>query len=180
MVTTAQSITLSTGAIVPAQCDQHTPMDALPAYAQAYHDLTRGVVALATVQRVMDAMRDSGALVVLYTDGKCETAARVLWPNSVTVTKEKNLTARCYDTRTREWRTFRLDRFVSCHDLTTPEDAETEGTKPAQPDPVKMVTRLGTTLTTLAHTATLDAADTALLTDAIDDARRIYKTLATA
>lgn len=179
MVTTAQSITLGTGAIVPAQCDQHTPLDVLPAYAQAYHDMTGGAVAFATIQAVMDAMRDTSAVVALYTDGKAETAARVLWPNCVTVTKDKNLTARCYDTRTREWRTFRLDRMVTVHPLTTPDDAQ-EQQKPAQPDPVKMITRLGSTLTTLAHNASLDAADAAMLTDAIDDARRIYRTLATA
>jgi predicted DNA-binding transcriptional regulator YafY len=179
MSTTVQSITLPTGTIVPATCDQRTDLALLPTCVDAYCTFS-GTVALATVQTVMDAMRDASAVIALYTDGKCETAARCLWPSLVAVTKDKHLTCRAYYTLRKEWRTFRLDRMVAVHPLSTPDDAEPDGTKPVQPDPVKMVTRLGSTLTTLAHNAHLDAADAALLTDAIGDARRIYRMLTTA
>ncbi len=72
----------------------------------------------------MDAMRDCAAVVTLYTNGKGEVAARVLWPASVTLTKEQNIVCHAYCTKRREWRTFRLDRMVTCHALTTPDDGE--------------------------------------------------------
>jgi len=139
-----------------------------------------GKVALDTITPVAEAVRDASAVVVMYVDGKGELDARVLWPVSVAVTKDRNLVSRCYCTLRKEWRTFRLDRMVAVHPLTTPDDAEPDETKPVKPDPMKMVTRLGTTLTALAHNAQLDAAATALLTDAIGDARRIDRTLTTA
>jgi predicted DNA-binding transcriptional regulator YafY len=45
-------------------------------------------------------------------------------------------------------------------------------------DAAALVTRLGRSLVTLSHTAALDAADAALLADAVDDARRLYRTVA--
>jgi predicted DNA-binding transcriptional regulator YafY len=179
MVTTAQSITRDTGAIIPASCDQQTDLALLPVYVDAYHALTGGTVAPATVQTVMDAMRDASAVIALYTDGKCETAARCLWPSSVTVTKDKNLVTRAYCTLRKEWRTFRLDRMLTVHALTTPDDAEPRDDAPA-PDPAKIAVRIGQALVTLSHNATLDAADTALLAGAVEDARRLYTAVAAA
>jgi hypothetical protein len=43
-----------------------------------------------------------------------------------------------------------------------------------------IIARMGRTLTTLMHTAALDAPDAALLIDAIDDARSAYRAAATA
>jgi predicted DNA-binding transcriptional regulator YafY len=67
-------------------------------------------------------MRDSSAVVAMYTDAKGELAARCLWPNSISLSKENQITARCYCTLRREWRSFRLDRVIACHELTTPDD----------------------------------------------------------
>lgn len=77
-----------------------------------------------TALLVADAMRDSSAVVVLYIglDGGQDT--RVLWPTSVSLTKDGKVVARCYCTLRRQWRTFRLDRMLTCHELTTPDDIE--------------------------------------------------------
>jgi predicted DNA-binding transcriptional regulator YafY len=171
------TFTLPTGTIVPAACDQQTDLALLPVCVDAYHTLTSGTVAMATIQAVMDAMRDASAVIALYTDGKCETAARCLWPVSVAVTK--NLTCRAYCTLRKEWRTFRLDRMLAVHPLTTPDDAEPQ-TASASPDPARIAVRIGQALVTLAHNATLDAADTALLSGAVEDARRLYRAVTAA
>jgi predicted DNA-binding transcriptional regulator YafY len=48
------------------------------------------------------------------------------------------------------------------------------------PNAAALVTRIGRSLVTLQHGAQLDAPDSALLMDAITDARNVYRTLATA
>jgi predicted DNA-binding transcriptional regulator YafY len=179
MSTTVQSITLPTGTIIPATCDQQTALDLLPVCVDAYHTLTSGTVALATIQTVMDAMRDASAVIAPYTDGKCETAARCPWPVSVAVTKDKNLVTRAFCTLRKEWRTFRLDRLVSCHPLSMPDDAEPQ-TAPVSPDPARIAVRIGQALVTLAHNVTMDAADTALLAGAVEDTRRLYRAVTAA
>jgi hypothetical protein len=180
MSTMVQSITLDSGTIVPATCDQQTDLAILPICIDAYHALTGGTVALATVQAVMHAMRDVSAVITLYTDGKCETAARCLWPASVSVTTDKNLVSRAYCTLRREWRTFRMDRMVTVDPLTTPDDTEPREETAFVPDPTRIAVRILQTLGTLAHHATLDAADTALLAHAVADTRLLYKAVAAA
>src|SRR5262245_17466179 len=170
-----QSITLDTGAIIPATCDQQTDLTLLPIYLNAYHALIGGTVALATVQSLMDAMCDASAVIALYTDGKCETAARCLWPTSVSITKDQPPVTHSYCTLSREWRTFRLDRMLSVHAMTTPDDAELHEQVAPAPDPARIAVRIGQALVTLSHTATLDAADTALLASAVEETRRLYK-----
>jgi hypothetical protein len=66
------------------------------------------------------------AVIVLYADAKGEIAVRVLRPEAVTLTKDNAITCHAYRTLRREWRSFRLDRIISCHELTTPADAEPE------------------------------------------------------
>ena len=73
---------------------------------------------------VADAMRDSSAVVVLYVGLDGGQDARVLWPNSISFTKERRSSAR-YCTMRRQWKTFRIDRMLTCHALTTPDDIET-------------------------------------------------------
>ena len=51
--------------------------------------------------------------------------ARVLWPNSITFTKDSKIVCKAYCTMRRQWKTFRIDRMLTCHELTTPDDAET-------------------------------------------------------
>jgi len=50
--------------------------------------------------------------------------ARVLWPNSITFTKDNKVVCKAYCTMRREWKTFRIDRMLTCHELTTPDDIE--------------------------------------------------------
>jgi transposase len=147
----AQSITLATGIIVPATCDQQTDLALLPICVDAYHTLTGGSVSLDTIRKVMEAMRDASAVIALYTDGKCETAARCLWPASVSVTKDQHLVSRAYCTLRREWHTFRLDRMVAVHLLTTPDDAEPREEATPALDPAKVAVRLGQALEQIAE-----------------------------
>ncbi len=136
MATTAQSTTALRparaprtvaaldGTLIPAHVNQQTDMGWLPTAASVYLRLNDGKVAVDTMIAVMDAMRDSSAVVTLYTDGKCETQARVIWPESVTLTSDNAITCYGYCTLRRQFRSFRLDRMVTCHALTTPDDAE--------------------------------------------------------
>ena len=73
---------------------------------------------------VADAMRDSSAVVVLYVGLDGGQGARVLWPNSITLTKDNKIVAKCYCTMRKQWKTFRIDRMLTCHGLTTPDDIE--------------------------------------------------------
>lgn len=115
-----------TGRRVPATVNQQTPLGDLPIIEATYHAHNNGAVPLLTLALTMDAMRDSSAVVVAYHDAKGELTARVLWPTSVTLTKENHLTAWCYCTLRRRWQSFRLDRIRSIHPLTTPDDADDE------------------------------------------------------
>ncbi len=78
-----------------------------------------------TVIAVADAMRDSSAVVVLYVGLDGGQDARVLWPNSISLTKENKVVCKAYCTMRRQWKTFRIDRMLTCHELTTPDDCET-------------------------------------------------------
>jgi predicted DNA-binding transcriptional regulator YafY len=98
----------------------------------------------------------------------------------VSVTKDRNLVTRAYCTLRREWRTFRLDRMVAVHPLTTPDDAEPQEQAAPTPDPAKIAVSLGQALVTLQHTTTLDASDSALLSGAVEDARRLYRAVVAA
>ncbi len=129
MATVTQSTTVRTlhaldGYPIPATVDQHTDMNDLPTAISVYLRLNGGKVAVDTIIAVMDAMRDSSAVVTLYIGADGGQDARVLWPFSVSLTKDNNITARCYCTLRREIKTFRLDRMIGCHPLTTPDDVE--------------------------------------------------------
>jgi predicted DNA-binding transcriptional regulator YafY len=56
--------------------------------------------------------------------------ARVLWPNSITFTKDSKITAKCFCTLRRTWKNFRVDRMLTCHALTTPDDIEPADDEP--------------------------------------------------
>ncbi len=77
-----------------------------------------------TTLLVADAMRDSSAVVVLYVGLDGRQDARVLWPTSVGLTKDGKVVCKAYCTLRRQWRTFRLDRMLTCRELTTPDDIE--------------------------------------------------------
>jgi predicted DNA-binding transcriptional regulator YafY len=122
--TTAPTITAKSGMILPATITPQTDMNLMVACISIYHRFNERKVAYDTLEKVMEAMRDSSAVVVLYSDAKGELAARVLWPTSMTLSKDNNITARCYCTLRKQWRSFRLDRMLACHELTTPDDVE--------------------------------------------------------
>lgn len=128
MATTVQSTTVRTVTTldsypVPASVDQRTDLHDLPLAASVYLRLNEGRTATDTVLNVFDAMRDSNAVVALYADGN-GIEARVIWPDSISLTKDNAIICRGYCTLRKEFRTFRLDRMIGCHALSTPDDYE--------------------------------------------------------
>ncbi len=128
MVTVAQSTIVRTvaaksGMILPATIDAQTDFNLMEVACHVYSRYNGYKVAYDTLALVKDAMRDSSAVIALYADAKGEMAARCLWPNSLTLSKENQITCKAYCTLRREWRSFRLDRVLACHELTTPDDA---------------------------------------------------------
>lgn len=130
MVTTVQStiprtIIAASGMILPAAIDQFTDMNLMVTAVHLYHSFNEGKTDYDTLDAVMAAMRDSSAVVTMYTDAKGDTAARVLWPTSMTLSAENNITCKAYCTLRRHWKSFRIDRMALTHALTTPDDIET-------------------------------------------------------
>ncbi|MHB8648236.1 MAG: WYL domain-containing protein [Thermomicrobiales bacterium] len=128
MVTVTQStaprtITTKSGMLLPTTIDQSTDFNLITTATSIFYKMSGCLGSYATVVTVADAMRDSSAVVVLYVGLDGGQDARVLWPNSITFTKENKIVARCYCTLRREWKTFRIDRMLTCHELTTPDDA---------------------------------------------------------
>ncbi len=121
---TPRTVTAKDGYTVPATADQRTDLNDLPICAMLYHRDNGGKVSRATLSLVMDAMRDSSAVVVLYVGADGKQDARVLWPTSITLTGEQHIVTRAYCTMRQQWKTFRLDRVLTAHPLTTPDDIE--------------------------------------------------------
>jgi predicted DNA-binding transcriptional regulator YafY len=129
MVTTAQStiprtVTAKSGMILPATLDQSTDMNLITTAVSVYYKQGGCKGSFDTVMLVADAMRDASAVIVHYVALDGEQSARCLWPNTISFTKDKNIAAKCYCTLRKEWKTFRLDRMLTCHALTTPDDME--------------------------------------------------------
>lgn len=74
----------------------------------------------AVLMQVVDAIQDSGALVTQYRNDDGIVTARVLFPESATVTKDRHLTFRAFCTARKQYRTFRCDRVLDCHAFSLP------------------------------------------------------------
>ncbi len=122
--TTARTITAKSGAILPATIDQSTDFNMITMAMTIYYKQSGCLGSFDTAITVADAMRDSSAVVVLYVGLDGGQDARVLWPNSIALTKDNRVVCKAYCTMRREWKTFRLDRMLTCHALTTPDDIE--------------------------------------------------------
>ena len=118
-----RTVVTPAGTRIAATVNTQTALHELPVAEAAFRHLNGGEVSALTLTLVMEAMRDSAAVVVSYVDTKGELTARVLWPASVTLTKDNHLTAWCYCTLRQAWKSFRLDRIRTVHPLTTPDDA---------------------------------------------------------
>lgn len=123
--TTARTITAKDGYILPATITQQTDFNLITTATAIFYKMGGCLGSFDTVVKVADAMRDSSAVVVLYVGLDGGQDARVLWPNSISFTKENKIVCKAYCTLRREWKTFRLDRMLTCHPLTTPDDVET-------------------------------------------------------
>jgi len=122
--TAPRTVTAKSGMILPATIDQSTDFDLITTATAIFYKMSGCLGSFDTVIAVADAMRDSSAVVVLYIGLDSGQDARVLWPNSISFTKEKKIVARCYCTMRKQWKTFRIDRMLTCHELTTPDDCE--------------------------------------------------------
>ncbi len=122
---TPRTIVTKVGEILPATITPETDMNLMVTAICLYHSFNERRTDYDTLEAVMMAMRDSSAVVTLYTDANGAQAARCLWPVSITLTADNNLTARCYCTLRRQYKSFRIDRMAMCHALTTPDDIET-------------------------------------------------------
>ncbi len=122
--TASRTVTTKSGMILPATIDQSTDFNMIVTAMSIYYKQSGCLGSFDTAILVADAMRDSSAVVVLYVGLDGGQDARVLWPNSISFTKEKKIVARCYCTMRRQWKTFRIDRMLTCHELTTPDDCE--------------------------------------------------------
>jgi len=123
--TASRTITTKSGMLLPATIDQSTDFNLITTAMSVYYKRSGRLGSFATAVAVADAMRDSSAVVVLYVGLDGGQDARVLWPNSISFTKENKIVCKAYCTMRREWKTFRIDRMLTCHELTTPDDAET-------------------------------------------------------
>ncbi len=122
--TASRIFTTKSGALLPTTIGQPTDFNLITT-AMAIHYKQSGCLgSFDNAVLVADAMRDSSAVVVLYVGLDGEQDARVLWPNSIDFTKEKEVVCKAYCTMRREWKTFRIDRMLTCHELTTPDDIE--------------------------------------------------------
>ena len=136
MASTAQSIIVPAVRTVPASTGGIVPVTVTADYLNASPDnisIVRAAFDVAndfrvsyhTFRAVLEAVRHGGAIVVLYADAKAELLARALWPESVSLTKANDICCKAFCTMRQEWRTFRLDRFVTCHAFITPDDLPT-------------------------------------------------------
>ncbi len=121
---TPRTVTAASGMILPATITPETDMNLMVTAICLYHSFNERRTDYATLEEVMMAMRDGSAVVTLYRDVKGEQAARVLWPNSITLSAENNITCKAYCTLRRQVKSFRIDRMAMCHALTTPDDCE--------------------------------------------------------
>ncbi len=123
--TTARTITTKSGMLLPAMIDQQTDINMITTAITIYYKQSGCLGSFDTVVTVADAMRDSSAVVVLYVGLDGGQDARVLWPNSISLTKDSKVVCKAYCTMRKQWKTFRIDRMLTCHELTTPDDCET-------------------------------------------------------
>src|SRR6476469_6141367 len=102
--TAPRTVTSKSGMILPATIDQQTDLNIGLAAIATYYKQTGCKGSWDTAMRVTEAMQDSSAVVVLYIGADGGQDARVLWPNSISLTKDSNIVARCYCTLRREWK----------------------------------------------------------------------------
>ena len=103
--TTARTIIAKSGMILPATIDQQTDFNLITTAMSIYYKRSGCLGSFATAVAVADAMRDSSAVVVLYVGLDGGQDARVLWPNSITFTKDNKIVAKCYCTLRKQWKT---------------------------------------------------------------------------
>ncbi len=117
------TLTTKSGETIPRTINQSTDFNEITTAITVYYRQSGCLGSFATALLFADAMRDASAVVVLYVGLDGGQDARVLWPQSITFSKDSKVVARCYCTLRRELRSFRLDRILTCHELTNPDDA---------------------------------------------------------
>jgi len=133
--TTPRTVAAKSGMILPTTIDPQTDFNLMEVACHVYSRYNGYKVAYDTLALVKDAMRDSSAVVVLYIGADGKQDARVLWPNSITLTKDNAIVCKAYCTMRREVRSFRIDRMLTCHELTTPDDMAGEPSQDFEESP---------------------------------------------
>ncbi|MDQ6834032.1 MAG: hypothetical protein M3008_11590 [Chloroflexota bacterium] len=124
--TSPRTVVAASGMLLPATITPETDMNLMVTAISLYHSFNEARTDYDALEEVMMAMRDGSAVVTLYTDGKGDQAARVLWPSSITLSADNNITCKAYCTLRRQVKSFRIDRMsATTHALTTPDDIET-------------------------------------------------------
>lgn len=129
--TAPATVTAKSGMILPATIDQRTDLNLIITVMTVYYKQSGCLGSFDTAVQIADAMRDASAVILTYVALDGEMTSRCLWPMAISLTKEKKIAVRGYDTLRRTTRSLRLDRILSCHPLTTPDDMETE--EPQEP-----------------------------------------------
>jgi predicted DNA-binding transcriptional regulator YafY len=132
--TTARTVAAKSGMILPTTIDPQTDFNLMEVACHVYSRSNGYKVAYDTLALVKDAMRDSSA-VVLYIGADGKQDARVLWPNSITLTKDNAIVTKAYCTMRREVKSFRIDRVLTIHELTTPDDMAGEPSQDFEDSP---------------------------------------------
>ncbi len=91
---TPRTVAAKSGMILPTTIDSQTDFNLMEVACHVYSRYNGYRVAYDTLALVKDAMRDSSAVVVLYIGADGKQDARVLWPNSITLTKDNAISAR--------------------------------------------------------------------------------------
>lgn len=122
--TAPRTVTSKTGMILPATITPQTDLNTGIAAAATYYRMSESAGSWSSLIALVTALQDSSAVVVEYVALDGERTCRVLWPNAITLSKENHIVAKCYCTLRRTVKCFRLDRILTCHALTTPDDME--------------------------------------------------------
>jgi len=124
-LTFMRPVTVTLPRVLTEGTDPQTVDAALAAFYEAAKDapgaLFYSPVALAAIAT---AMQEGGAVVVRY-DHDNEVTARVLFPYSITFTKDTHICVKAFCTMRGEVRSFRCDRMSCVHPLVLPGETNT-------------------------------------------------------
>ncbi|MGI8546823.1 MAG: WYL domain-containing protein [Gemmatimonadaceae bacterium] len=125
MLTFMRPVTITLARVLTEDTDPQTVNAALAAFSEVAENapgaLFSNPPALAMIGT---AMQEGGAVVVRY-DHENEVTARVLFPYSITFTKDAHICVKAFCTMRGEVRSFRCDRMSCVHPFVLPGETNT-------------------------------------------------------